>query len=312
MASADLNPLMTPGARACIVFNPTACGEKALLLRSCFDSLPSHFVLRPTQSAGDAIRLAREAVNDGFRLVVAAGGDGTVNEVLNGMMTAEAAKRASVILGLIPLGTVNVFAKELRVPMNIEAALRLLEGGRVRQCAVPSAEFRNAAGHLDRRYFIQLAGAGLDSRAIQAVRWDLKKRWGSLAYVSAGFHVLGQKAAPIEVLSSERTAQGELVLIGNGRFYGGKIVMFPDAQLEEDWLEVIVFPKARLGTLVGFGMGWLTGSIHRFTGIQRWKTRRVELKCKEAMPLELEGDNVGNLPGVFEQTGATIGVLVPR
>ena len=87
--------------------------------------------------------------------------------------------------------------------------------------------------------------------------------------------------------------------------------MFPGARLEESQLEVVVFPKANLGMLIRFGLGGLTGSIHRFTGVQRWKTQRVELKCSDAVPFELEGDNLGSLPVVFEQSGVLLNVIAP-
>ena len=132
--------------------------------------------MRQTAAALDARRLAAEAVREGFEVIAAAGGDGTLNEVLNGIADVpEGLER--VRLGVLPLGTINVFARELGIPQRFDLAWQTLRSGRETKIDLPVVEY-GAGGARARRCFAQLAGAGLDARAIELVNWPLKKRIG--------------------------------------------------------------------------------------------------------------------------------------
>src|ERR1041384_7843613 len=161
-----LSPRLTPcarqtfGVRACVIFNPVAKGDKARHFRETLDVFAAGCALKKTAAAGDARRLAAEAIREGFELVIAAGGDGTLNEVLNGMGDApDGFDRAC--LGVLPLGTVNVFARELKLPLQPEAAWAAIRDGRETRVDLPCAEF-TSNGRTERRYFAQMGGAGLD------------------------------------------------------------------------------------------------------------------------------------------------------
>src|SRR5689334_9596852 len=145
-------------------------------------------MLKATTAVGDARKLAAEGVREGFEIVVAAGGDGTLNEVLNGLCDAPNGLEQAR-LGVLPLGTVNVFARELGLPTALEAAWEIILRGRETRIDLPSVEYV-AKGKNEHRYFAQLAGAGLDARAVGLVNWRAKKLVGPLAYVLAGCHAL--------------------------------------------------------------------------------------------------------------------------
>ena len=222
----------------CVIFNPAARGEKARRFRRQLDAIGAQCAFKATTAPGDARRLAAEAVRDGFDLIAAAGGDGTVNEVLNGIGDApDGFVRAR--LGVLPLGTVNVFARELKIPLCVERAWEVLQHGHEIKIDLPRVEF-SADGILQKRYFCQLAGAGLDARAIELVHWQHKKQVGKLAYIIAGLKALCEKKPKILVArasclcvsnpagtygpDARATISGELVLVGNGRFYGGSFM----------------------------------------------------------------------------------------
>src|SRR5882672_11188293 len=146
----------------CVIFNPAARGDKARRFRRHLDEIGKQSALKLTAAAGDARQLAAEAVREGFEIIVAAGGDGTLNEVLNGMGDApEGFQRAR--LGVLPLGTVNVFAQELGIPAKLEAAWQTIQRGKETLIDLPCVEYGENAKK-ERRYFAQLAGAGLDAR----------------------------------------------------------------------------------------------------------------------------------------------------
>src|SRR5437764_5792765 len=174
--------------RPCVIFNPAARGEKARRFRRHLEEIGTESELKLTTSPGDARRLATEAVLEGFQTVVAAGGDGTLNEVLNGIGDApEGFERAR--LGILPLGTVNVFARELLIPTRLERAWETICQARETRIDLPAVEYRRNDAQ-QRQYFAQLAGAGLDARAIELVKWQVKKIIGPFAYVLAGLHAI--------------------------------------------------------------------------------------------------------------------------
>ena len=295
--------------KTCIIFNPAARGEKAKHFRDHLAALSSRVTLKPTYAAGAGRPLAAEAVREGFETIVAAGGDGTVNEVLNGIGD-EPDGFARARLGVLPLGTINVFARELRIPSGFEAAWRIIERGNESLIDLPQAEFVKN-GFVQRRYFAQLAGAGLDSRAIELVDWKQKKAIGPLAYVVAGFKALAEAKPQIIASAAHAGAQGELVLIGNGRYYGGSFELFPKADLRDGLLDVTVFPKVNWTTLLRSGWGWLTSQIHSAAGCHTFQAQTFTLTAAGNVALELDGDNVGHLPATFSVRSRALRVLVP-
>jgi YegS/Rv2252/BmrU family lipid kinase len=298
----------SPMPLPCVIFNPAARGEKARHFRDHLAALSSATVLKPTYAAGSGRKLAWEAVQEGFTTIVAAGGDGTLNEVVNGISDANGLERTR--LGVLPLGTINVFARELRLPTQFDAAWRVIEAGRERVIDLPNVEF-SRDGVLMRQVFAQLAGAGLDSRAIELVDWELKKKVGPMAYVMAGFKALTEPKPKIIASSSQNGGQGELVLIGNGRYYGGNFDLFPNAALDDGLIDVTVFPKVNWETLLKSGWGWLTSQIGTAAGCLHFKTDRVTLTSSGPVAFELDGDNVGPLPATFTVQKQVLRVLIP-
>ena len=293
---------------ACVIFNPVARGDKARDMQSHLSDLARDATLKPTTCAGDARRLAAEAVREGFDTVVAAGGDGTLNEVLNGLADADGFNRAR--LGVLPLGTVNVFAKELRLPQDFAEAWAAIQRGKDMLIDAPWASHRTG-GKLQRRYFAQLAGAGLDSRAVELVDWELKKKFGSLSYVIAGFQALRENLPPIEVSNGSETARGELVLIGNGKFYGGRFTMFPLADLCDGLLEAVIYPRVTLMAAARSGWGMLTDDFHGGAGTIQIRGGELQLKCAGTIPFQLDGENVAPLPATFGVEKCALRVIVP-
>jgi len=295
--------------RTCVIFNPVARGDKARHFRAWLDGIAAKCSLKPTQCAGDARRLATAAVAEKFDVVVAAGGDGTVNEVVNGLADAPEGL-AKTRLGVLPLGTVNVFARELKIPRNIPAAWEVLLRGREFSVDVPFAEF-SVAGKTQRRYFIQMAGAGLDARAIELADWELKKKIGPLAYVVAGLKALAEKKPVVSVTAGGQQFSGHLVLIGNGTFYGGDFSIFPAAQWADGRLEACVLPRANWGTLLRLAPRLLLRKRLPETMVQRVSADKIELTCSAPAAFELDGEWAGHLPATFSVAQQKLRVIIP-
>jgi diacylglycerol kinase (ATP) len=295
--------------KTCVIFNPAARGNKARQFRDQLAQLSTEVALKPTYAPGAGRLLASQAVREGFETLVAAGGDGTLNEVLNGIGDVPEGF-ARTRLGILPLGTINVFAREIGLPLSFEPAWAALQRGRESLVDVPEVEF-TINGAPSRRLFAQLAGAGLDSRAIELVDWEQKKAVGPLAYVVAGFKALAESKTTIVASAPNTTSQGELVLIGNGRYYGGHFKLFPAADLRDGLLDVTVFPRVNWETLLRSGWGWLTDQLHSSAGCQTFQADSVTLTSESPVALQLDGDNVGHLPARFSVRRQLLRVVIP-
>lgn len=294
--------------RICVVFNPAARGDKARRFRQHLDELGAGCVLKPTACAGDGRRLAAEAVRDGFDIVVAAGGDGTINEVLNGIADVPGGLDRTR-LGVLPLGTANVFARELRLPLRWPAAWRALRDGREQTLDLVRVVFAGG-GRTHTRYFVQVAGAGLDARATEIVDWQWKKRVSYFAYITAGLRALFEPQAPITVETDDQTSTGELVLLGNGRLYGGPFALFPSASTQDGRLDVRVFPKANPRLAFAFLFGICTGRVGRVGKSLDVTTTRLRLSASVRVPLQIDGEHVGELPAELELEPRRLRVLL--
>ena len=292
-----------------MIFNPAARGDKARRLRRQLDVIRQQSTLKATASPDDARRLAAEAVAEGFDLIVAAGGDGTANEVLNGIGdTPEGFARSR--LGVLPLGTVNVFARELKIPMKVERAWEVILQGREQKIDLPRVEY-SAKGKPQRRYFCQLAGAGLDARAIELVDWRHKKNVGKLAYVIAGLRALRERKPLVTVRANGQSTTGELVVVGNGRFYGGSFALLPQADLRDGVLDICVVQRVNWSGLFRSAPGLLLRGKLPGSVAKNFSAATFELMSESPAAFELDGEWVGNLPVTFAVEREKLRVVVP-
>lgn len=295
--------------RICVIFNPAARGNKARRFRRFLNELSQQCALKATTGPGDARRLAQAAVATGYDIIAAAGGDGTVNEVLNGIGD-EPDGFQRTRLGVLPLGTINVFARELKIPAKLESAWQVLKRAHETQIDLGRADYLED-GKPAQRYFMQLGGAGLDARAVELVSWKLKKTAGPVAYVVAGLQALLEKQARISVQADGKKLEGELALLGNGRLYGGPFDIFPGATLNDGLLDACVFPSVDVPSLLRLAPGFIARrklSEHR---VQRLRAKKIELTSETRAAFELDGEWIGYLPATFSLEQKKLRVVVP-
>jgi YegS/Rv2252/BmrU family lipid kinase len=295
--------------RTCVIFNPAAKGQKAERFRTLLTQISSECSLIQTTIAGDARRLAAEVVREGFESVIAAGGDGTLNEVLNGIGDVENGFKLAR-LGVLPLGTVNVFARELGIPTKPEAAWEILKCGNERVIDLGFIE-NGDSDERKRFYFAQLAGAGLDARAIELVSWSLKKQVGPLAYIDAGMKALDEQQSAIVVSDGVRSVSGELVLVGNGKLYGGNFRMFPDSRLDDGKLHVCVFPKANWFTLFKCGFPLVLAGKLAESAVIRMSGTSFTFIGQPKTRYQVDGEMGGSLPARIRVLPSALRVLCP-
>lgn len=235
-------------------------------------------------------------------MVVAAGGDGTINEVVNGIAGSD------TTLGLLPLGTMNVYASELGLPSRpLRRCWEIIEAGKTRE-----VDLARANG----RYFVQLAGIGFDAQATERVKRADKRAFGPLSYLIAASNILTSGPRPVDVtVESEcgRTETGRFALVGNGRYYGGKLCLFKDARLDDGMLDVVVFKRLSHFDLLRYFRGVLFSDHHNFTDVRYFQTPRMTVRATEPngrVPFEADGEFAGEAPVEFSVAEKKLRVIV--
>jgi diacylglycerol kinase (ATP) len=283
-----------------VIFNPAARSERAGRWREKIEALEPHPVIRLTGGPGDAAALAASAVREGYRIVVAAGGDGTINEVVNGLAGSEAT------LGLLPLGTMNVYAAELRIPSNqIKRGWDIIREGHVRR-----VDLARANTHC----FVQLAGVGFDAQAVAGVDLQAKKNFGPLSYLISAAKVATLKPPRLRVESEGRAdLEGSFVLVGNGRYYGGKVAVFKQAGIDDGKLDVLVFKNLGYLDIVRYLQSIFLGTHLSLPDVEYFQTRHLVVSSASGddVPFEADGELVGYAPVTFQIAHRSLKVLAP-
>jgi diacylglycerol kinase (ATP) len=280
-----------------VILNPAARGERANAQKEKIAALSLRLVVQLTHSPGDARAMAEQAVKDGYATVVAAGGDGTVNEVVNGLAGSD------VHFGILPVGTMNVFATELGIPGDLAKAWEIIDGGFVRQVDLPRA---------GDEYFVQLAGAGLDAEVVQRTTPDSKKALGPMSYLITLAQVAARKPPIIHIDPVDGPPrEGSFVLVGNGRLYGGPFVLFKDARLDDGLLDVLVFKNQSHWDLIRYFQAIAFGNHPGLPDVEYFQTRGLRLMSREYVPMELDGELTGALPVELGFSKRKLSVLVP-
>ena len=284
--------------KLCIIFNPAARGEKANSLREELEGLAGDIPILTSAGAGSIDEIAAAAVNQGFDHIIAAGGDGTVNGVINGIGDAD------VLLSVLPIGTMNVFAYELGFrSLQLKKAWALIQEGQPRTVDLALA---------NQTYFVQLAGVGLDALTVQATDLQMRKTIGPVSYLLAAAQVIG-RPAPTLVLNFGDGAQstGCFVLIGNGRFYGGPFALFREAKNDDGLLDVLIFKHQSYLDIFRYLQGVLIGNHIELHDIEYRQARSVHVSSDGPVPLELDGDVAGSTPVQFEIASRKLRVTSP-
>lgn len=282
--------------KTCVILNPAAGTAKN------FDKLTERFAqhgftdLRLTKKSGDAERFARAAVRRGCDLVVSAGGDGTLNEVVNGI--AEHARHISV--GIVPFGTGNDFARSLGLPNEFEAAIQIVKKGRRK-----AVDLVRVKSNTDRiRYFVNVSAGGFSGLVGEKLTPEIKRSWGPLAYLRGAAAALPSlRAYKTEIKLSGRkrlVCSSYNIIIGNGRYVAGGIPVAPKARLDDGLLDIILIPELPATEIAVLCAQILMGKHLSNKSIVFHRAARVAVKSKPGMWFNVDGELVGNEPAVFE------------
>ena len=230
-----------------------------------------------TGARGEATFMSQEAVKDNFDLVVAVGGDGTINEVASGLVNSNSS------LGIIPSGSGNGLALGLGIPLDIEQACKVLFEGKTKNIDV---------GKIEGRYFFNVAGTGLDARVADQYNKKSKRR-GILPYIYIAIKE-GVMYKPIETVlrfnDMEMKIMPLLIEIANLKYFGGGAVIAPEAEPDDGLFDVCVMRN--IGVIKGLyhAPKLFTGKIAKVSGVEFYRTDMIEIKAEKVFPYQVDGD----------------------
>lgn len=275
-----------PSEKIPVILNPAARSTQAAAREKVIRALSPEPELILTTSPGEATDIATRLAQEGRPLVVAAGGDGTMNEVLQGVCRVNASRgpgEKHTALGVLPVGTMNVFSLELGMPAaDIQECWRMVSSGRSREIDLWQA---------GEQYFVQLAGVGFDAEIIQETPWERKKRFGPLSYVMSAVQVLARTPPVLTVSAPGRPDfHGSVVLVGAGRHYGGPVPVFPKASQQDGLLDVLVFRGLGGWEFAQMIRAIFEGGYEPAEDIDYLQLREFTVTATPEAPVEVDGE----------------------
>ena len=277
------------------VLNPVAGSSVGIVdeLKEKFGRVKDAEV-RVTTKPGDAENFSREAVDRGCDLIVAAGGDGTLNAVINGI----GERIRDVAVGLVPLGTGNDFARSLNLPKDVDESIELLERRRTRQIDLVRVTSDCA------RYFVNVSGGGFSGIVDEKLTPEMKKTWGPLAYLRGAAKALPELSAYRTEMLLDDSDQIALnlynVIVANGRYVAGGIPIAPEAVVDDGLLDIILIPERPAAQLVLLMGQILLGEHLKNEAIVFRRAARLAVNSRPGIWFNADGELVGNEPALFE------------
>lgn len=291
--------------RARIIYNPTSGRE--IFKRHLADVLQRLEIAgyetscHATTGAGDATEAAKIAVKRRYDLVVAAGGDGTINEVINGLAEQEYRPK----LGIIPTGTTNDFARALHIPRDIEAAADIIVKGQTIPVDV---------GRINDKYFINIAGGGRLTELTYEVPSKLKTVLGQLAYYLKGIEMLPSiRSSDFRIEYDGKLFEGEamLFLVGLTNSVGGFERLAPHSSINDGLFSLLILKKTNLADFIRIATLAVRGEHIYDPNVIYTQANRIKVTSKEKVQVNLDGEFGGLLPAEFENLYRHIEVFAP-
>jgi diacylglycerol kinase (ATP) len=300
---------MTQFNRVLVIINPVAGQRNASRIRSTIEAFFGEkgypFALRESNTPGDTRDWARSAAEEGFDLVAACGGDGTVREAADGIMKS----RTRVPLAQIPTGTTNFVARAMAIPMNVGGALEVIDTGKPMPFDI---------GYLPEHdtYFVFVAGAGYDATLIRETPFHLKKKIGFLAYVATGIkhaNAVQPVRMVLELDGKVRHLRAHTVMAVNiGTISNVGFAFAPDVDPHDGKLNVEIMSTRSLLASLFVVLKILTKRYHGFADLKHEKASRIRVTSDPPFPVEIDGDHVGMTPFSAEVIPGGMTFLVPQ
>jgi YegS/Rv2252/BmrU family lipid kinase len=270
-----------------LIFNPSA-GQKAKskslvstvirqFERNGIDITPS-----PTEPDGSVIHQVRQLLQESPDLLVAWGGDGTINEVVNGMFGS------NVPLGILPGGTANLCVRELHIPRNSVDAIQVISKGNTRTVSV---------GQANQRYFLLMVGIGFDSEVIKNVDWNLKRKLGTFAFgISAFWAAQNYDFPKFQIHLDREEKECVFAVISNAREYGAYFILTPEANISDEFFHVCLFKEPGILSMSRYAFHAFRRTHNLLPSVEVFRATELEATGPERIAVQADGELIGHLP----------------
>lgn len=295
-----------------IIVNPVAgAGIRNNLTRaiSAFNARGVRPLIRTTGKRGDAEYWAAEEADRGCNIVVAAGGDGTINEVANGLAGSRAA------LGVLPMGVANLLSMEMGIPADPERAVDFIMRG-IPHPVNPGYVILHDdnSGKERKRYFLLMTGIGFDGGVMHDMKRASVARWGKTAYVSAGMRAISKythTSFTVRIDHREEVVAYSAV-VGKSRFYGGPWMVTPGASITGDWLHLCIFTGKGAFRMLWNAVAIIANRHLPLSGVYDARARTLDISSREKVHVQVDGDYLGSLPIRCGVAKHELSIMAPR
>lgn len=273
------------------------------------------FDLVVSEYAGHAIKLGQEAVEQGFRKMIVIGGDGTLNEVVNGVFAQNQCATDQVAIGMIMVGTGNDWGKTFGLPEDYEQAIKLIKSGKdtLQDVGYISFEGKNK---IEKRYFVNIAGLGFDARVVQKVNESkISGRGGALTYYkNLLMNLLGYRSAAFTMLLDEKTEVSDNMFsleIGKGKYNGNGMQPLPQAVYNDGWLHVTLIRKlSKLNVILSLKRLY-NGSLLSHKKARAYQAKKIQVHSNHDILIEADGESLGKTPCSFGIVPLSLKIFIP-
>ncbi|RMF69979.1 MAG: diacylglycerol kinase family lipid kinase [Calditrichaeota bacterium] len=257
-----------------------------------------------TTAVGEATRLAQNALRDGYRTIVAVGGDGTINEVVNGFFEDGRPVSPEAELAVISMGTGGDWVKTLELPEELHEAAKRIAEGRTKLCDVGLLTCRSSDDRPVQRYFINIADAGFGGTMVERVNQSTKALGQFFAYLIGLLRTLAvYKNKPVEIQVDDvfhATQVVNSVVVANGQFFGGGMWVAPEAKLDDGLFDVVIIGDVNRAEVLANTHRLYNGTLGRHHKVTTLRGKEITLRSEHDVYIEADGELPGKLPAKFQ------------
>lgn len=269
-----------------------------------------------TTKPGDATQITRTCLSEGAELIVCVGGDGTLNEVVNGFMDERGPIRTDAVLGFVPNGTGCDFVKTARIPAKVEQSLNTIKEGYIKRIDLGRLQYHDHQGRLNIRYFHNIASFGLGGEVVDRVNRNSKAFGPFISFIWStlvSIFLYGKKKIRLKV---DNTYEGEVIVwniaVANGQYHGGGMWVAPDAVIDDGLLHITVIGDLNLAEVFWYLPKLYNGKIKNIKNVSILTGKMVEAYSEQCVQLDVDGEQPGRLPVVIDIMPAVLRMITEK
>jgi diacylglycerol kinase (ATP) len=274
------------------------------------------FTTHMTTKPGDATCITRMCLYEGAELIVCVGGDGTLNEVVNGFMDERGPIRTDAVLGFVPNGTGCDFVRTAPIPAKIEQSLNTIKEGYTRRIDLGRLKFHDHQGRLNVRYFHNIASFGLGGEVVDRVNRNSKAFGPFISFIWStlvSIFLYGKKKIRLKV---DNTYEGEFIVwniaVANGQYHGGGMWVAPDAVIDDGLLHITIIGDLSLAEVFWYLPKLYNGKIKKIKNVSILTGRMVEAYSEQCVQLDVDGEQPGRLPVIIDIMPAVLRMITEK